>query len=237
MNDRQKLYDALPQKYKTNYGWWDYDIDKDSAIDQMRGRGDAHTYDEAAKKEVGETFAKDAPNDLYMIVKKTPDKIYAIQPDVFSTMLNEVLFKFDYHERSRVYSSIRKHPIAERFIPFREEIKKIGNDVYVWRGWLSMMYDKSLDADKKRIYEEAKKLMMDSLAEYPETSLNVYSFNIKPHKVALKNTWDLFENETVYETLKKLGYDGYVAMERKYKTYAIFDPQKTITILNVEKVR
>lgn len=39
------------------------------------------------------------------------------------------------------------------------------------------------------------------------------------------------------ELIKGLGYDGYMALERKHRTYAIFDPQKTIKIIEKKRVR
>jgi hypothetical protein len=60
-------------------------------------------------------------------------------------------------------------------------------------------------------------------------------WNLKPVVEKLDDTWRYFENETVSNLIKKLGYDGYVAKEKKYNTYLIFDPNKTITILKKQK--
>ena len=44
-----------------------------------------------------------------------------------------------------------------------------------------------------------------------------------------------FENEVVMNLLKKLGYDGHISMERGKRTYGIYNPPKTIEILEVKR--
>jgi hypothetical protein len=44
-----------------------------------------------------------------------------------------------------------------------------------------------------------------------------------------------FENEVVMNLLKKLGYDGHISIERGKRTYGIYNPVKTVEILEVKR--
>ena len=47
----------------------------------------------------------------------------------------------------------------------------------------------------------------------------------------LNSNWNYYENDVVADLIKKLGYDGYIALETKHNTYAVYEPNKTIKIL------
>jgi hypothetical protein len=85
-----------------------------------------------------------------------------------------------------------------------------------------------LVAEFERINKEFEQRIVDMLI----SKKYITKFNRETEIRKLADSWRYYENDTIVTALKKLGYDGYVALERNTKTYAIFNPALHVKILD-----
>lgn len=236
INERQLLYNNLPDKIKVNYSIFDADLDKDIVISGIRGVGEKEIIGDAVGKEIGQTFKRD--NEKFIIVDKDDRSVWTISQSYFNDIIKSVLMIF--HPSSPPYDSYTyKGLIGKYFEPLMDKIFKYAKDEKKIKFNLINHWNYELnDEQRKEIRNDAEKILMKLLKENKEErGLRIYKYNIGKSKVALRDTWNYLENDTVINILKKLGYDGYVAKERKYYTYAIFNPKDKVKIIETEKIR
>ena len=81
------------------------------------------------------------------------------------------------------------------------------------------------------MYEKAK----ETVSELLKKEMNKSEWAIRPIEQPIDNTWTYMENDTVFNIIKDMGYDGYVAKEDGHNTYAIFDPTKSVKIIDIKR--
>lgn len=229
MNERYKLYNSLPEELKAHRIFFNDVVSKDFAIDSMRGIGNLNVNPNLKNKEIGDVFSNDTPNDLYTIVDKNENYIWAINNDHLNSLFSKIYYNFEKFKYDEKHEQLKND-----FSELREKLKKIANKNTTTDSYIELQYsNKKVWND---LVNEAKKFLIKKLSKYKnDKEYNVYSFNLKNKKVSIKNTWEYFENDVVINILKQMGYDGYIAKEKNVKTYGIFEPNKTINIINVER--
>lgn len=225
----KKLYDALPDEIEYSYNNFGFNakVDKDEFIMNMKGYDIIKPIDGIKDMEVGDTFPDPTYNrDTFVIVEKT---------DKHAIVLNQDNLNREIHSR------INKNPrITELVDKFGRRIKgdKYSNmEHYLYFLNSLMRGGDKMGVPSKDEVEEFKKIESDIEASVINDKLGKKygkKFVLEPTKIKLDDTWRFYENKTVYESIKKMGYDGYVALENKEKTYCIFNPSKTTKIISYE---
>jgi hypothetical protein len=85
----------------------------------------------------------------------------------------------------------------------------------------------------EKLHEEAVKEFDEKIKD----ELHNTKWNRHVEEEKLESNWTYYENDTIQHLIEKLGYDGYVALEDKVKTFAIYHPDKTVEIIESERMR
>jgi hypothetical protein len=88
--------------------------------------------------------------------------------------------------------------------------------------------------------DHIEKLHAEALKEFDEKikdELHNTKWNRQTEELPMTDNWTYYENDVISDLIEKLGYDGYIALEDKVKTYAIYHPDETVEIIESEKMR
>jgi len=236
----KQLDDALPDKitcYMSNF-CFPTDYKKQDILELLKGDDIIEPVDNIINAKIGDNV--DDPYykyDKLIVVDVDDDYVYTIDKKTFSYYLNGAE-SISYGDNKFGYE-YRKY-----FEDFRNYIKSIfkGTDIYrisdhLTGIFLDKKYHKTYlnieitDEQYEKgveLYNIAKENMMKEYA-----SKYKKSWNKKPKKIKLDDTWRYYENDSVSNTIEKLGFVGYVAKEKKHNTYAIFNPKETIVIESI----
>jgi hypothetical protein len=245
MNKLRKLLPPMVSYAYNNFGF-KTEVPRDEILFNMSGKVKQKPYEPAVNAGVGEEFPDPYYNsDSYVVYKRDDDFVYAYNKKSLNYITSEM---FNDITEMRNSSSYRKY--FKEIREFVDDYIKADNDkknmyishgirqAYVIRFFnndsdrYSYGVEKIPDDIVKKFNILYKKTMKDIIAEF--TSKYNKKFILKPRVVDLEDTWRYFENDTVHNNILKLGYDGYVAKEKNIKTYAIFDPGKTVDIISYE---
>jgi len=243
INDKEcykELENNLPDsiEYSSNNFGFTEKMEKDAMLFQMTGYYIKEPEPSIKNVSVGDVFKipiSMSQNDNYKVVKIDDTYVYAynLRWDYVRTIFDD---NYDYnaHKYFREFKKKLKEYIAGGDL--------VGSGKYVSDGEQKLYYfaflnDGSMynvDIDKKSmkklqfIYDKCYK-------EYDKYLVEKYTkkFIRQDTKIKIGDTWRLYENDTVYNSIKKLGYDGYIALEDGENTWAIYNPLKTIKIINV----
>jgi len=234
-----ELVEKLPEKIKVydSTGIFDHDFDKKDVIERLRGFETVQPLETMLNAKVGDKVPDPTYNPHeFLVIKRDNDWVYTIHYTnlIRDVQINSAQDNFKPGVR-RVYSVL-----FDKYRKYREElVKEKSGKSYVWDNYIDTtiyyaqhkMEDIGItEAELKeidRLHEEGKKALMDLYIEEKKYR----KWNLKPIVEKLSDTWRYFENETVANIIHELKYDGYVAKERGHNTYLVYDPNKTITIL------
>ena len=236
----KKLYDVLPEKitcYMSNF-CFPTDYTKQDILELLKGDDIVEPVDYISNAKIGDEVSDPYYKvDKLIIVDSDDDYVYTIDKKSFNYYLNGAE-SISYGDNHFGYD-YRKH-----FEEFRNYIKNIykGRDIYGISNHLTGIF---LDKKYHKMYGN-----FEVTDEQYENGVNLYniakenmlkeyaskykkSWNKKPKKIKLDDTWRYYENDSVSNAIEKLGFSGYVAKEKKHNTYAIFNPKDTIKIESI----
>ena len=257
--DMDKLISILPDKVKVNHGtaWFiDHDFDKQEMINKLKGFETIESVEHIKDANIGsEVHNPSYKSEIFIVVDRDEDNVYTIDKKTYK----EYLIVSSIGSQNSYYSSYNDY--TSIFEPWRQEVVNIYNKNKQTNKSLSekFYYDfnrfkDTLDycraghnidyvspySDNKNLaftkedIEKIDKIYNECLENFNKVAykeLHRKEWNRKEIKVEMNSNWNYYENETIINLIKKLGYDGYLAKEKGYNTYAIFEPNKTIKIL------
>lgn len=229
--------------YLNNFGIGN-EVDKDELLGWMKGKYLETPLEDAVITPIGETFPD--PNykrDKYLVLFKDDKFSYCILESNLDRLKSKKLSNPSY---LRNPSEIK---IIECFKPLRDflidYIKKVENTTYIsddllkkyemefddiGSTWSSIKIDKKDSIKYEKILNKCFLDMKKTLVDNNKTT----KFEITPHIVELKNTWRYFENDTVSKLIHENGFGGYVAKESNINTYLIYEPNKSVEIIDYQ---
>lgn len=261
--DMDKLIPLIPEKVNVSHGtaWFlDHDFDKEYMIKILQGIDVIEPVDYIAKAEIGDLV----PNPTYepekmLVVNKDSDYVYTIMKNEYDDYLSSSAKGYNEHwsryaKYKDLFADWRK-AIVDWYniqagttyeVPTFSWFSKFQNTYnYSKQGYtidyVNTRSDKELKASKEdvknidTIFEKCVENFDKAIKSDKDISRK--KWNINTIEESATDFWNYYENDTIMELIKELGYDGYMAMERKNRTYAIFEPQKTIKIIEKERVR
>ena len=244
-NDYKLLASKLPNEVEYVYNNFGFTakVDKNEILENLKGFDTIEPYKPAVKAKIGDEI----PNpeytvEKYIIVKKDNDFAYGYSKKSYQRMIDNLTTRII--DLKGGYTQEYKN-ISEEFQSKVKEIySKDLNKKFVYDNDISAAIYDSLNNSNYKMTE----LSDDSLNEintlYHKAIEDIKSllpnmeylkkFVLKKTKIELSDTWRFYENENVSSLIKKLGFGGYVAKERKVKTYAIFHPNRDVRILEYQ---
>lgn len=227
----KELAELLPEKIKFSYNNFGFtaEEDKDIFLLNMKGYDIVEPIENINELKIGDKFPNPQyDREEYVVVKKNNKHIYA--------MLDRIL-------EDELMKKLRSDKnIKEIILPFyKENENKPHNFIpdHLLIAYIEMFLNGSswLGTPPDNLLEEFNIIKNKIEKELIEERINkgyIKKFVLEPTQIELIDTWRFYENDTVSNAIKKLGYDGYIAKENKKNTYAIFDPKKTIEIIKYE---
>ncbi len=223
-SDYDKLYNNLSdENYIYNlFGMKSRSIDKDEFILNLKGFQTIPAF--GLDLNIGDTFPNPTYKpEIYKVAETDDDYIYAYLTKDYNYEYNKLVLKDkDLHN-------------------FIVQFMKSRKDAY-YNDFAILSYIEMFENGGKSNYrQEPTKEEMDEfnrLYSLFEVTLNEHmkkyyrKFTRKDKIVKLSDSWMYYENNNVDDILKKLGYCGYVATEKGFKTYAIFNPNKSVEIID-----
>ena len=258
-DDFSKLESRLPDKVKVSHGtmWFlSHDFTKEEMVKRLRGVATVEPVDYIAAAHVGDKVVDPNYNlEKFIVVGKDNDFVYTIPEKLYERYFHASMMGYDEHFSHLVRSK-------EVFQDWRDAIVNLYNEkmgsnhkdiksmfpkfyqTYFYATRPSPANINSVNPYTDKVFEvtpeEKSKIdrMYDvdskKLEAVLKSELNKDSWPIRPIEEPIESTWTYFENEVVANIIKELGYDGYVATEDGHKTYAVYNPQKSVRILKIE---
>jgi len=243
INDKEcykELENILPDKIEYSYNNFGFTekMEKDEMLFQMTGYYIKKPEPSIKNVNVGDKF--DIPismsqNDNYKVVKIDDKYVYAynLRWDYVKTIFDD---NYDYnaHKYFREFKKKLKEYIVGGPLKGSGKYVSDGEQKLYYFAFLNNGTMYNVDIDKKSM----KKLQFvydKCYKEYDKYLVEKYTkkFIRQDKKIKIGDTWRLYENDTVYNSIKKLGYDGYIALEDGENTWAIYNPVKTVEIINI----
>lgn len=256
--DMNKLISLLPDKVKVHHGtaWFlDHDFNKEEMIKRLKGFATIEPIDYIKDANIGD----EVPNpqykpELFIVVDKDDNNIYTIDKRTYNDYLGAAINGY----KEGIYSSGDLFKYKDIFDPWRQELfntynkNKGKNYDLIKHRYLIKEFIKTFQMSKSNYNvdyvsfdnnsisftkEDIKRIDLiynNCLEKFKETAykeLHRDEWNRKTIEEPIQSNWNYYENEVVANLIKKLGYDGYIALEKKHNTYAIYEPNKTIKIL------
>ena len=235
--DEQKIRKLLPSEIEFSYNNFGFTakLDKEEFILNMKGYYTNSPDEEAVGKNVGDTFdVKIAMSqyEKYKVYDKNDEYIYAFRVESLNRLIREIT--------DHTYS--KKEPYGDMinfiksYINDNTDEKWISDQIFMI--YLNLFQtDRNifgLDKPNEKYQKEFDKLYQELTEKLTEILIKKgygKKFNITERTDELTDTWRYYENMTILDSIGKLGYDGYVAKEDNILTYAIFDPQNSVDII------
>lgn len=236
----KQLDDTLPDKitcYMSNF-CFPTDYTKQDILELLKGNDIIETVDYIANAKVGDEVSDPHYKiDKMIVVDVDDDYVYTINKKNFGYYLSgaESITYGDNHfgyEYRKYFEDFRNYI---KNILTGKEIYRISNHltgIFLDKKYHKMYGDFEVSDEQYEkgveLYNIAKENMMKEYA-----AKNKKSWNKKPKKIKLDDTWRYYENDSVSNAIEKLGFAGYVAKEKKHNIYAIFNPKESITIESI----
>lgn len=226
--DYNKLKKNLPDEIEYMYNDFGFSttLSPQELLDSMKRIYHIEPYEPAVKANIGDKIqSHEYKNEYYIITKKDNEYAYGY------------LTKDFYY----AYDKIKTKQVGI-FRPIYDFIKKFSEEDYlnqaVYHAYIILFLDdKKIYDDLKIPSKQDKKIfdkLNDELKQEIISNLHISKIPIKRKQDVLNDTWRFYENQTVTDIIKKLGYCGYVAFERNVETYNIFNPRKSVEIIEFE---
>jgi len=235
------LKDLLPEKVYVRssmfYGMFGKEYPRDLVIQLMKGRATVYPEESFLKAKTGDRVPKpEYAQENLMVLKKTRDYIYLFDEKRFYDILDAITR--GYHRYHSDYDYQKEFGnVGKEYVDYIESIRVREREKLPLFGGMPPFPD-FLNPEERLKAQEMKKSAEERLkVEILEKGDRVFLKKIPLKAISedLDDTWTFFENDSVLPAIKGLGFDGYVAKERKENTYAIFSPSKTITIIKDER--
>jgi hypothetical protein len=235
-SDNKKLEKVLPDKIEYVYNDFGSGkiLSKEDILYFMSGYYKIYPKEDIENYKIGDIIKEKitiSQNEDYTIYNIDSEYVYAWGEERFNMILNQSIND----KYSVIFSSLKKF--------FKEYIKtniKYYDDNYNIYYYKFLQYNEddisSYEYIDKNILKEFNKLndkFKDDIIKILIDDNYIKKYNLKIKTVKFDDTWRYFETKIVLNSIKKIGYDGYVALENKNKTYAIFEPNKTIKIEDI----
>lgn len=260
--DFARLAERMPDTVEVPHGTWAMftaPYSKDEMLKRVRGIATEKPLEVMVNAKVGEEITDPSYHlDKLMVVGKDSDYTYTIPKKKFQDYIKSSAMGYDEH-----FSHYTQY--KDYFEPWRRAIvdlynEKMGSKYEYPKSTFKKFYDTydytlkghSYDLvnpyrrddkvftvtpeEQKRIdgmYEQIK----NKVAELIKKDFKKTEWAIRPIEHPIDNTWTYLENNTVFNIIKDMGYDGYVAKEDGHNTYAIFDPTKSVKIISIKQAR
>jgi hypothetical protein len=260
--DMDKLINLLPDKVKVNHGtmWFlDHDFTKEEMIKKLQGIDIIKPEEEIANANIGDIVPDPSyKTDKMIVVDKNDDFVYTVMMSTYNDYLwssakgyNEhwteyTKFKDIFLEwRQSIVDWYNKMTGSNRSLPKYSSFNDFFQTYQFAKKGYSIDYVsyrnnddklKLTDEDKENIENIWNKCVQNYYA-IAKKELSRSKWTRKILEVPNTDFWNYYENDTIINLIKKLGYDGYMALERNHKTYAIYEPYKTIEIIKSERIR
>lgn len=231
--DYNKLEKELPDEIEYMYNNFGFTtlVNKKEYLLNLSGYYTDEPYDELKDLKVGDIFSNpEYKQDKYTVYKKNDEYLYYYINNSFDDLVSRNINKYS-------------ETFKEIYVFLSEYIKKvIPNTKYVYDDDIKLYLDtfrykqhnwgvvypsqENINAFDK-LYKKFEKKIIELLVkkEY------IYKFILKTKTEKLSDTWRFYENSITDNIIKQLGYCGYVALEKNVKTYAIFNPEKSVKII------
>lgn len=230
-NDYKKLEAVLPDEVSYMYNNFGFrtNISKEEYLLRLKGY---HTYT-PEKDFINAKIGDLIPNpeyapEKYKVIKVEDDVVYAYLTYRLDNAISD-FFSYSHKEPYKpVYEYIKSYienttnkkyvsddTISKYLNGFKHKNKYTGTEIE----------QKYLD-EFDLIYQKFQNEIIDDITE---------KISIKTEVLPIGDTWRYYENGQTEDLIKKLGYDGYIAIEEGVKTYCIFHPNKSIEILDLKK--
>jgi len=253
--DYKKLVAKLPDTisvFFTNFPM-PTDVPKNELLMGLQGYAIEQPNELMQNSKIGDSIEDKFNNSNYEVFKIDDDFVYGFSKRYFNYAM-EASLKNPLDINSSSTRTLVK-PFKEVRIFLKSLIKKYDEGTYASDNYIQAL-EMSIFGDSKfklvdikdisnedlikakDLYENAivelKQMLMggkDSISKWGDNSF-VKKFIRKPRKVELEDTWRYYENDVVVNLIYKLGYGGYIAKEDKKNTYAIFNPEADVEIID-----
>ena len=240
-------------------------IPKDEMIKALQAIDVVKPRKEFAEANIGDKVPNPTyKSELFMVVDKDENYVYTIDERNYNYYLNSSKKGYDKHFREHTkYRDIFekwRNAIVDVYNENTGSKKRYQDSPYgddessdFYRVMVTYNYAKnnlkSIDyASYKNQYfilkqeqvdyiEGLYKEALEKFNEVAKKELHRMKWNIKTEERPMSDNWTYYECGVIEDAIKELGYDGYVALEEKHKTYAIYEPDKTVEIMEVERAR
>lgn len=241
--DYNKIYPLLPEKIEYSYNNFGFTgkVEKEEFLFNMKGYEHIEPHKEATETAVGDTFPNpEYPSESFIVIKKDKNYSYVklkrmYYDDIYETLQSSYVDRYFYSSKEKIKDIFK--PLIELLKNYLDSV--IGNkyeDSYKKVELYQKIINSPQLVDKNFIgeYNKLFKICEEKYRNYLVDNEYCRKFILKPEVIELSNTWRFYENETITETIKKLGYCGYVAKEEKVNTYNIFNPSESCRIIKYE---
>jgi hypothetical protein len=236
----QEMKSKLPRKIKYTYNNFGFDeeISKQEMLFHLKGNYIETPLEGINDKKIGDEIKEQIAMSQYnywIVYKKDDEFVYSYSKEDYNRQISGI-FEDGYSSWTHDGKQIFK-PLLE-FIRGLNKGKYMGNaDIKMYyytlmmpdkHGWWTV--ERDFSAEEKKEFKKINKECEEKLKEY---IIGKYTkkFLRVTQKGELIDTWRYYENETITDIIQELGYDGYIAKEKKVNTWAIFEPDKTIKIV------
>lgn len=263
--DMNKLISLIPDKVNVSHGtaWFlDHDFDKEYMIKILQGIDVIEPIDYIANSKVDDLVPDPTyKSDKMLVIDKDDKYVYTIMQKTYDEYLwssakgyNQHWSKYTkykdlfYDWRKAIVDWYNKQTDSKYEVPKYSSFDNFYHTYSYSKNGYTIDYinsrnNKELKTTKEDI-QNIDKIWNKCVEEFDkkiksDTDGDIYrkKWNINTIEEPNTDFWNFYENETIMKLIKELGYDGYMAMEKKHRTYAIFEPHKTIEIIKREKVR
>ena len=264
--DINKLIELIPDTVKVHHGtaWFlDHDFTKEEIIKAIQGISIVYPVEYIANAKIGDEVPDPSyKSDKMMVVDRDDTFVYTIDKRTYISYLRASSHGWSKHFREEtkyrdIFEKWRKL-LVDIYNENSDSKKTYLNSVYSGEDFDKIVYTINQAINSKTLqsydyasyrdrYFEIKPEQVDiiniawkeAFKEFDEIAkkeLSRHEWYINITEVKNNDFWNFYENEGIAPNIKKLGYDGYMALEDGHRTYAIFEPQKTIKIIKTEIV-
>ena len=257
--DIDKLIPLIPEEVDIRHDTYWFltgKIPKKEFIKNLQGIITIEPIPQFVNAKIGERVKYDS--DTQIIVDRDDKYVYSIKQDTFNSYKNSSSMGYNEH-----FSNYTKY--KDIFEPWRNAIvdaynRNTGRNhsypkystfnrfyhtyEYAKKGY-NIDYVAYNDRNDKELFTKDEITKIDSLyndclKKFEETAYKELDRNkwvINEEERPMGSNWNYYETSIIRQLIIELGYDGYVALEKKHKTYAIYNPHETIEIIKTERIR
>jgi len=229
--DYNKIKNKLPETNKiyNNFGM-SYEISKKEYLLNLSGYVTRDPIDNIENIKIGDTFPDPHYKyDKFKVLDMDDDFLYCVRETNYIREIYKTPSKYN-DDSKKLYDFLYD------YIKTTTDTKHIGDDDIQGYYHVFINEKKYLDMDvppKDKIIEfqklhkeyvdlKTKKMLESGTSKF-----------IRKTKIEKSNdTWRYYENIITEKIIEELGYDGYVALEKGHKTYAIFNPSNNVKIID-----